>query len=165
MPSFTSTLQTVTSNGTVSYSTVSPFLVPREIVNQAGTATTIYSEDMYSVDHSHTGYINDLHSDQATRSVPQNDGYPLDQEGLYYDNDSSGVSATIYSRLDPRCAHQQRHAASQAEGRDRDGSRGLRHDPIPVAVCRPLHDVRQHAPDRDRTFDPERDRDDRCTDR
>ena len=97
LPSFTSTLQTVTSNGTVSYSTVSPFLVPREIVNQAGTATTIYSEDMYSVDHSHTGYINDMHSDQATRSVPQNDGFPLDQEGLYYDNDSSGVSATIYA--------------------------------------------------------------------
>ena len=97
LPSFTSTLQTVTSDGTVSYSTVSPFLVPREIVNQAGTATTIYSEDMYSVDHSHTGYINDLHSDQATRSVPQNDGFPLDQEGLYYDNDSSGVSATIYA--------------------------------------------------------------------
>ena len=97
LPSFTSTLQTVTSNGTVSYSTVSPFLVPREIVNQAGTATTIYSEDMYSVDHSHTGYINDMHSDQATRSVPQNDGFPLDQEGLYYDNDSSGVGATIYA--------------------------------------------------------------------
>ena len=97
LPSFTSTLQTVTSNGTVSYSTVSPFLVPREIVNQAGTATTIYSEDMYSVDHSHTGYINDMHSDQATRSVPQNDGFPLDQEGLYYDNDTSGVGATIYA--------------------------------------------------------------------
>ncbi len=97
LPSFTSTIQTVTPTGNVSYSTVSPFLVPREIVNQAGTATTIYSEDMYSVDHSHTGYIADLHSDQATRSVPQNDGFPLDQEGLYYDNDSSGVSATIYA--------------------------------------------------------------------
>jgi hypothetical protein len=93
LPSFTSAIQTVTSNGTVSYSTVSPFLVPRQIVNQAGTATTIYSEDMYSVDHSHTGYINDLHSDQATRSVPQNDGYPLDQEGLYYDTRQLRVRA------------------------------------------------------------------------
>jgi phospholipase C len=95
--SFNSGIQSVTSNGTVSYSTVSPFLVPRAIVNQAGTTTTIYSEDMYSVDHSHTGYIDDLHSDQATRSVPKNDGYPLDQEGLYYNTDSSGVSAAIYS--------------------------------------------------------------------
>jgi phospholipase C len=95
--SFNSVLQTVTSNSTVSYSTVSPFLVPRQIVNQAGAVTSIYPEDILSVDHSHTGYVNDLHSDQATRSVPQNDGYPLDQEGLYYDTNSSGVSAAIYS--------------------------------------------------------------------
>jgi len=96
-PSFKSAIQTVSSNGSLSYSTVSPFLVPRQIVNQAGTVTPIYSEDMYSVDHSHTGYINDLHSDQATRSVPQNDGFPLDQEGLYYNTDSSGTGAAIFS--------------------------------------------------------------------
>jgi len=95
--SFKSVIQSVTSNGTVSFSTVSPFLVPRAIVNQAGTTTTIFSEDMYSVDHSHTGYIGDLHSDQATRSIPQNDGYALDQEGLYYYTNSSGTSAPIYS--------------------------------------------------------------------
>jgi len=95
--SFNSAIQTVTPNGTVAYSTVSPFLVPRQIVNQSGAVTPIYSEDMYSVDHSHTGYINDLHSDQATRSIPKNDGYPLDQEGLYYNTDSSGTSAQIYS--------------------------------------------------------------------
>jgi phospholipase C len=77
--------------------TVSPFLVPRTILNMNGTPTTIYSEDMYSVDHSHTGYINDLHSDQATRSVPKNDGYPLDQEGLYYNTDTSGTGAAIFS--------------------------------------------------------------------
>ncbi len=96
-PSFNSVLQTVTSNGTVSQTTVSPFLVPRAIVNQAGAATVIYPEDMYSVDHSHTGYINDLHSDQATRSVPKNDGFALDQEGLYYYNNNSGSTAPIYS--------------------------------------------------------------------
>jgi len=95
--SFNSVLQTVTTNSTVNYSTVSPFLLPREIVNINGATTSIYPEDVYSVDHSHTGYVNDLHSDQATRSIPQNDGYPLDQESLYYDNNSSGVSATIYS--------------------------------------------------------------------
>jgi phospholipase C len=95
--SFNSAIQTVTSNGTVTYSTVSPFLVPRQIVNQSGAITPIYSEDMFSVDHSHTGYIADLHSDQATRSTPKNDGFPLDQEGLYYNTDASGTSAPIYS--------------------------------------------------------------------
>jgi phospholipase C len=95
--SFSSAIQTVTSNGSVAYSTMSPFLVPRQIVNQTGATTPIYSEDMLSVDHSHTGYINDMHSDQATRSVPKNDGYPLDQEGFYYNTDSSGTSAPIYS--------------------------------------------------------------------
>jgi phospholipase C len=95
--SFSSAIQTVTSNGSVAYSTVTPFLVPRQIVNHSGATTPIYSEDMYSVDHSHTGYVADLHSDQATRSVPKNDGYPLDQEGLYYNTDSSGTSAPIYS--------------------------------------------------------------------
>ena len=94
--SFSSVLQTVNTS-TLTYSAVSPFLVPRQIVNQAGTVTPIYPEDVYSVDHSHSGYVNDLHSDQATRSVPQNDGYPLDQEGLYYDTNSSGVSAAIFS--------------------------------------------------------------------
>jgi phospholipase C len=96
-PSFNSTIQTVTPSGSVTYSTVSPFLVPRAIVNQAGNTTSIYPEDMYSVDHSHTGYIADLHSDQATRSAPKNDGYPLDQQGLYYNTDNSGVAAAIYS--------------------------------------------------------------------
>jgi phospholipase C len=96
-PSFKSAIQAVTSSGSLNYSTGSPFLVPRQIVNQSGAVTPIYSEDMLSVDHSHTGYVNDLHSDQATRSVPQNDGYPLDQEGLYYNTDSSGTGAAIFS--------------------------------------------------------------------
>jgi phospholipase C len=95
--SFNSVIQTVNSSPTVTYSSVSPFLVPRQIVNQSGATTLIYPEDMLSVDHSHTGYINDFHSDQATRSIPQNDGYPLDQEGLYYNTDASGTSAAIYS--------------------------------------------------------------------
>jgi phospholipase C len=96
-PSFKSVIQTVTPDGSINYSTVSPFLVPRAIVNQSGATTSIYPEDMYSVDHSHTGYINDMHADQATRSNPQNDGYALDQEGQYYNTDNSGVSAAIYS--------------------------------------------------------------------
>ncbi len=80
-----------------SYSTISPFLMPRTIVNQAGATVQLYPESIYSVDHSHAGYVNDFHSDQATKSIPQNDGYPLDQEGLHYATDASGTTATIYN--------------------------------------------------------------------
>jgi phospholipase C len=91
--SFSSVLQNV--DGT--FLTVTPFLVPRAILNNVGSAVNIYPESILSVDHSHTGYVNDLHSDRATRSIPQNDGYPLDQESLYYATDSSGTSASIFS--------------------------------------------------------------------
>jgi phospholipase C len=91
--SFNSVIQNVDG----SYSTVSPFLVPRTILNNAGGTVSIYPESILSVDHSHTGYVNDLHSDRATRSIPVNDGYPLDQEGLYYGSDTSGTSALIYA--------------------------------------------------------------------
>jgi len=91
--SFSSVIRNV--DGT--YSTQSPFLVPRSIVNQAGATVNIYPENLLSVDHSHTGYINDMHADLATKSIPQNDGYPLDQEGYHYGTDTSGVAATIYT--------------------------------------------------------------------
>jgi len=89
--SFKSTIVNV--DGTTS--TVSPFLVPRTIVNNAGASVSIYPESILSVDHAHTGYINDYHADRATRSIPQNDGYPLDQEGYYWATDSSVAPATI----------------------------------------------------------------------
>ncbi|MGO8977011.1 MAG: alkaline phosphatase family protein [Steroidobacteraceae bacterium] len=91
--SFNSVIQNVDG----SFSTISPFLIPRTIVNQAGATVNLYPEDTYSVDHSHAGYINDMHADAATKSMTQNDGYPLDQEGLHYGTDSSGVTATIYN--------------------------------------------------------------------
>jgi len=78
-----------------SYTTISPFLIPRMILNVNGLAVQLYPEDTYSVDHSHAGYIHDMHADQATKSIPQNDGYALNQEGLHYATDSSGVAATI----------------------------------------------------------------------
>jgi phospholipase C len=89
--SFNSVIRNV--DGT--YSTIQPFLNPRTIVNQSGATVQIYPEDMYSVDHSHAGYINDFHSDQATKSIPKNDGYPLDQQGLHYSTDASGTTAPI----------------------------------------------------------------------
>jgi phospholipase C len=91
--SFNSVIQNVDG----SFSTISPFLIPRMIVSQAGATVNLYPEDTYSVDHSHAGYINDMHADAATKSITQNDGYALDQEGLHYATDSSGVTATIYN--------------------------------------------------------------------
>jgi phospholipase C len=65
-----------------SYSTITPFLVPRTITDVNGAAVSLYPESIYSVDQSNTGYINDLHADLATKSMTQDDGYALDQEGL-----------------------------------------------------------------------------------
>nr|WP_294514512.1 alkaline phosphatase family protein [uncultured Rhodopila sp.] len=80
-----------------SYSTINPFLIPRTIVNQAGATISLYPEDLLSVDHSHGGYVNDLHADAATKTNAKNDGYPLDQEGLHYAADASGTTATVYN--------------------------------------------------------------------
>lgn len=77
-----------------SYSTISPFLIPRTIQNVNGATVQLYPEDTYSVDHSHGGYVNDMHSDLATKSHPLNDGYALDQEGLHYSTNASGLGAT-----------------------------------------------------------------------
>ncbi len=91
--SFHSVIQNVDG----SFSTISPFLIPRTIVNVNNTTVQLFPEDTYSVDHSHNGYIHDFHADAATRSHPLNDGYPLDQEGLHYGTDASGTTATIYN--------------------------------------------------------------------
>jgi phospholipase C len=88
--SFNSLIQNV--DGT--FSTISPFLIPRTIVNVNQATVQLYPEDLYSVDHSHTGYINDFHADAATRSITKNDGYPLDQESLHFSGDAS-TSATV----------------------------------------------------------------------
>jgi phospholipase C len=84
-----------------SFTTITPFLIPRTILNQptpanpAGAEVQLFPEDTYSVDHSHSGYMNDFHFDKATESVTKNDGYPLDQQGLHYSTDASGVTAPI----------------------------------------------------------------------
>jgi phospholipase C len=90
-----SSYNSVIRNTDGSYSTISPFLIPRTIQNQANQTVQLYPEDTYSVDHSHAGYINDFHADAATQSKPLNDGYPLDQQGLHYSTDASGTTAPI----------------------------------------------------------------------
>ncbi|MDR3465459.1 MAG: alkaline phosphatase family protein [Xanthobacteraceae bacterium] len=92
-----SSFNSVIRNVDGSYSTINPFLIPRTIVNQAGATVQLYPEDLLSVDHSHAGYINDMHADAATKTISQNDGYALDQEGLHYATDASGTAAAIYN--------------------------------------------------------------------
>jgi phospholipase C len=75
-----------------SYSTITPFLSPRTIKDVNGNTVQLYPESLYSVDHSHTGYIADFHLDVATKSMPQNDGYALDQEGLEYASASNSTA-------------------------------------------------------------------------
>jgi phospholipase C len=91
LPSFNSVIQ----NTDGSFSTISPFLIPRTIQNHSDQTVQLYPEDTYSVDHSHAGYLNDMHADLATKSVTPNDAYPLDQEGLHYATDASGTGAPI----------------------------------------------------------------------
>jgi len=79
------------------FSTISPFLIPRTIKNQAGTTVQLYPEDTYSVDHSHAGYINDFHADAATKSTVLNDGYALDQEGLHFSGNASTAATVVNS--------------------------------------------------------------------
>ncbi|HMA00019.1 MAG TPA: alkaline phosphatase family protein, partial [Steroidobacteraceae bacterium] len=93
LPSYNSLIRNV--DGT--YSSISPFLIPRSIVNANGVTTQLYPEDLYSVDHSHTGYIHDMHADAATRSNTLNDGYALDQEGLHFSGDASTAAAVVAS--------------------------------------------------------------------
>jgi phospholipase C len=93
LPSYNSVIANVDG----SYSTITPWLEPRSIVNTAGNTVFLYPEDILSVDHSHTGYIADMHADLATKTITQNDGYPLDQEKLQYSTNSSGTTAPIVS--------------------------------------------------------------------
>ena len=65
-----------------SYGTISPFLIPRTITDVNGQPVALYPEDIYSVDHSHSGMANGMHFDQATRKIAANDSYALDNEGL-----------------------------------------------------------------------------------
>jgi phospholipase C len=92
-----SSYSSVIRNVDGTYGTISPWLLPRTIVNQAGTTVSLFPESIYSVDHSHRGYLNDYHADAATQSTTKNDGYPLDQEALHYGTDASGTTATIYN--------------------------------------------------------------------
>ncbi|HUN38887.1 MAG TPA: alkaline phosphatase family protein [Acetobacteraceae bacterium] len=93
-PSNVNAFNSVVANVDGSYSVQQPFLIPRTIENINHQTVQLYPEDTYSVDHSHTGYANDFHYDAATHSIPRDDGYSLDQEGLHYATDASCAPGT-----------------------------------------------------------------------
>jgi phospholipase C len=66
------------------YGTISPFLIPRTVIDRNGKAVPIYPEDTASVDHSHLGMVNSAHF-AADRKTAGNDAYALDEERLGYD--------------------------------------------------------------------------------
>jgi phospholipase C len=77
------------------YTTMTPFLSPRSIVDVNGKTVPLYPESSYSVDHSHTGYIADLHFQDANLTAAATDGYALDQEGLQFPTASSNTSTIV----------------------------------------------------------------------
>jgi phospholipase C len=93
---------TGTSSGP-NYITIHPFLVPRTIVNVNNQTVQLYPESILSVDHTHGGYLNDFNADANWN--PQNNGYPLDQEGLHYQTSrtatASNPAGTILSGSNP----------------------------------------------------------------
>jgi len=85
----------VIQNTDGSFGTISPFLAPRTIKDVNGATTQLYPEDFLSVDHSHAGYINDFHLQDANKSVALNDGYALDQEGLHFSGTASTPATVV----------------------------------------------------------------------
>jgi phospholipase C len=79
------------------FTTVSSFLAPRTIVDKNNNTLQLYPESFYSVDHSHSGYMNDFHLDAATKSVAQDDGYALDQEGYHYSGNATTTATIVNS--------------------------------------------------------------------
>jgi phospholipase C len=77
------------------FSTISPFLIPRTVKDSTGHDVQLYPEDTFSVDHSHTGMVFSAHYDAATQSQSKNDAYVLDEEGLRYSGDASTVATIV----------------------------------------------------------------------
>jgi phospholipase C len=77
------------------FSTITPFLIPRMVKDVMGHEVQLFPEDTFSVDHSHAGMVFSAHFDAATKSHSKNDAYVLDQEGLRYSGDASTVATIV----------------------------------------------------------------------
>ena len=100
------TQQIVNTDGSVS--TISPFKIPTSVVNTAGATVPIYPADTVSVDHSHTGIVNDI---DYVNGATKNDRYALNAEGLTTDSKGNIVSrstgAPLASLANPTLAQKQ----------------------------------------------------------
>ena len=118
-----------------SVGSISPFLIPPTVKDVNGKTVQIYPADTNSIDHSHTGIDNSL--DVDANNVAHNDRYALDEEGLTTLNGKIVLRSTGLPPTSPPSL------ALKQKGRAGRGAYRLRHDPVPVAVRRPLHAVRQ----------------------
>jgi phospholipase C len=73
--------------------TISPFLMPQAVMTTSGSVVPIYPADEISVDHSHQGMANSLHTDPST-GIAANDRYALDQESLTTDDSGNIVTSS-----------------------------------------------------------------------
>lgn len=80
-----------------SFTNISPFLIPRSVVDAKGHAVPLYPEDTQSVNHSHNGILHGLHLDAATHRRARNDGYALAQEHLFFAGDVSDDGGIVGS--------------------------------------------------------------------
>ena len=88
------TQKIVNTDGTVG--TISPFKIPTSVVNTAGATVPLYPADTDSVDHSHTGIVNDI---DYTGGTTLNDRYALNAEGLTTDSNGNIVSRSTGAPL------------------------------------------------------------------
>ncbi len=79
-----------------SVGTISPFKVPTSVVNVNGQTVQIYPADTASVDHSHTGIVNDI---DFKGGATANDRYALNAEGLTTDANGNIVSRSTGAPL------------------------------------------------------------------
>ena len=88
--------QIVNVDGSVG--TISPFLIPQTVTAVNGATVPLYPADTDSVDHSHTGYVNDIDIDPSSNTA-RNDRYALNAEGLT--TNAAGQIVSLSTGLPP----------------------------------------------------------------
>ncbi len=88
------TQQIVNTDGSVG--TISPFKIPQTVTATDGTTVALHPEDTDSVDHSHTGIVNDEH---LVNGATMNDRFALNAEGLTTDSSGNIVSRSTGAPL------------------------------------------------------------------
>ncbi len=86
--------QIVNTDGSVG--TISPFKIPQSVTDTNGNTVPLYPMDTDSVDHSHTGIVNDEH---VVNGVSLNDRFALNAENLTTDANGNIVSRTTGAPL------------------------------------------------------------------